>query len=339
MKKFLEIIKTKAKENPKRILFPETFDERTLRAVIKILEEQTAIPILFGTKEALGPALRNLGYKDDLDKFIFIDTKDKNRLERYAEALYELRKAKGLTKDQARALLDNINYLGVMVVQMEDADGLITGANSPTSETLKPALQIIKTKEAFHKVSGFFFMILEERLLMFADCAVNIEPNSKELAEIAIDTAENAKRFGIEPRIAMLSFSTAGSAKHPNADRVREATKMVQHYRPDLICDGEMQVDAALVPEVCARKYPNAVIKGNANVLIFPNLEAANISYKLVERLAKAEALGPILQGLRKPVNDLSRGCSVEDISDLAAITCVEAQGITLQTKDIISLK
>ncbi|MEK7529289.1 MAG: phosphate acyltransferase, partial [Patescibacteria group bacterium] len=164
------------------------------------------------------------------------------------------------------------------------------------------------------------------RLLLFADCAINVEPNSRELADIAIDTAETAKRFGIVPRVAMLSFSTAGSSRHPNADKVREAAQMVQHYKPELVCDGEMQVDAALVTEICKRKNPNAKVCGDANVLIFPNLDAANIAYKLVERLAKAHAVGPILQGLQKPVNDLSRGCSVEDIVNLAAITTLEVK-------------
>jgi len=178
-------------------------------------------------------------------------------------------------------------------------------------------------------------MILESRLLLFADCAVNIEPNSHELADLAIDTAETARRFGIEPRIAMLSFSTNGSAKHPNVARVKEATQMVNHLRPDLICEGEMQVDAALVPEVCAQKFPKSRVPGNANVLIFPNLEAANIAYKLVERFGKAHAIGPILQGLQKPINDLSRGCTVEDIVTLAAFTSVEAAEKAIDTKEI----
>lgn len=337
---FLELIKTKARKNPKRILFPETFDERTLRAVCKILEEGTAYPLLLGKQEKFILEFEKLGCKADCEKLTFIDPLDSQLLEKYTDALYELRKQKGLTKDEARKLLNDFNYFSVMVVQMGDADGLISGANSPTSATLRPALQIIKTKEKFHKVSGFFFMVLENRLLLFADCAVNIAPNSYELADIAIDSAETANRFGIEPRIAMLSFSTAGSAKHPRVDVVREATAMVNHRRPDLICDGEMQVDAALVPEVCARKYPNSKIKGDANILIFPNLDAANISYKLVERLGHAHAIGPILQGLRKPVNDLSRGCSIQDIVDLAAITTIEAREEKLEIpKDLQSIK
>lgn len=314
--KFLDLVREKAREHPARIVFPETFDERTLEAIKKIEKEKTAIPVLI----------------DDM-------MKDETLRERYAQALFELRKEKGLGVEEARKLMTDYNYFGVMVVKTGDADGLISGANSPSHETLRPALQIISTKEKFHKVSGFFFMVLENRLLLFADCMVNIEPNSRELAEIAIDTAETAKRFGIEPRIAMLSFSTAGSAKHPSVDRVIEATKMVNHFRPDLVCEGEMQVDAALVKEVCKRKFPNARVCGDANVLIFPDLDSANISYKLVERLAKAQAIGPILQGLQKPVNDLSRGCSVDDIVQLAAITSVEAQEMVMEMKGITELK
>lgn len=313
---FLELIRERAKEHPARIVFPETFDERTQKAIEIIRREGTATPII-------------------VDEMM----KDEKLCERYAQALFELRKEKGLSLDEARKLMTDYNYFGVMVVKMDEADGLISGANSPSHDTLRPALQIIKTKEKFHKVSGFFFMILENRLLLFADCMVNIEPNSHELMEIAIDTAETAKRFGIEPRIAMLSFSTNGSAKHPAVDRVREATQMIRYHRPDLVCEGEMQVDAALVPEVCARKFPNSQVPGNANVLIFPDLDSANISYKLVERLGHAQAIGPILQGLQKPVNDLSRGCSVDDIVQLAAITSVEAQETPILTQKITKLK
>ncbi len=313
---FLELVRERAKEHPARIVFPETFDERTQKAIEIIRREGTAVPIL-------------------IDEMM----KDEKQRERYAQALSELRKEKGMTMDEARKLMNDYNYFGVMVVKMDEADGLISGANSPSHDTLRPALQIIKTKEKFHKVSGFFFMILENRLLLFADCMVNIEPNSHELMEIAIDTAETAKRFGIEPRIAMLSFSTNGSAKHPAADLVREATQMIHYRRPDLVCEGEMQVDAALVPEICAKKFPNSKVPGNANVLIFPDLNSANIAYKLVERLGHAQAIGPILQGLQKPVNDLSRGCSVDDIVQLAAITSVEAQETPIEMKDITKLK
>lgn len=337
--KFLQLIRERARQKPARIVFPEMFDERMLRAVAQIAKEKTAHPVLIGNPVKLAADFEKLGLSKDLSPYTAIDmSNDKKRQERYAQDFFEQRKEKGVTLEQAQKLMTDLNYFGVMVVKMNDADGLISGANAASSDTLRPALQIIRTKEKFHKVSGFFFMVLENRLLLFADCMVNIEPNSRELAEIAIDTAETAKRFSIEPKIAMLSFSTNGSAKHPNADRVREATQMVNEFRPDLLCEGEMQVDAALVPDVCARKFPTSKIAGRANILIFPNLEAANISYKLVERLAHASAIGPILQGMQKPINDLSRGCSVEDIVNLAAITSVEAQEAEFQAHEIAAI-
>ncbi len=330
---FLNIIKAKAKNLQKRIVFPESFDDRTLKAVEVILNEQTARPILLGKAEIIKAQASNLGLNIDWSKVEFIDREDPRYLEKYTEELVNARKDKGLTKDQALELLKNHDYFGVMAVQMDDADGMISGAVGTTADTVRPALQIIKTKEKFHKVSGIFFMVLENRLLLFADCAVNIEPNSHELADIALDTAETALRFGIEPKIAMLSFSTNGSAKHPQADKVKEATQMVKYRRPNLIVEGEMQVDAALVPEVCAKKFPKSLVKGDANILIFPDLQAGNIAYKLVERLAGAKAIGPILQGLKKPVNDLSRGCSFHDIADLAAFTACEAQEVNYEIK------
>jgi len=324
---FLSIIKEKASKIGKRIIYPEAFDERTLRAVEAILKEKTAKPILLGKKDEIVKHAEELKLQIDWTKVEIIDPKDPAYIKRYAAALCEIRKDKGMTPEEAEKLVNDFNYFGVMAVQTGDADGLISGANSSTGDTVRPALQIIGTHERFHKVSGIFFMIMENRLLLFADCAINVDPNSHELAEIAIDTAETAKRFGIDPKIAMLSFSTNGSAKHPFTDKVREATQMVRYKRPELICDGEMQVDAALIPDIAARKFPKSLIKGNANVLIFPDLQSGNISYKLVERLARAKAIGPILQGLNKPVNDLSRGCSWQDIVDLTAITACECEG------------
>lgn len=336
--KFLELVKEKARAKPARIVFPETFDQRTLRAIAKIVEEKTAKPVLIGDPEKLKQDFNALGLSSAFPSCNIINMTDPSVSDAYAKELFNLRKEKGLTLDQAKTLIKNINYFGVMVVQLGEAEGLISGANCPTADTLRPALQIISAKEKFHKVSGFFFMVMEQRLMLFADCAVNIAPDAHELAEIAIDTAETAKRFGIEPRIAMLSFSTNASTRHPNSDRVREAAKMVNHFRPDLVCEGEMQVDAALVPEICAKKFPGSRVAGNANILIFPNLDAANIAYKLVQRLGHAEAIGPILQGLQKPINDLSRGCSVDDIVNLAAITSVEAEEAEVKTKKISGL-
>lgn len=322
----IQDIKQRAKSLNKKILFPESFDDRTLKAIEIIVKEQTVQPVLLGKETVIKDQAAKLGLQIDWSKVTFIDQTDAALQEKYAAALFELRKNKGMTLDEAKKLMLDINYFSVMVVEMGEVDGLVSGATSSTGSTVRPALQIIKTKEKFHKVSGIFFMVMESRLLLFADCAVNIDPNSHDLADIAIDTAETAKRFGIEPRVAMLSFSTNGSAKHPMVDKVREAIQLIHDRRPDLIIDGEMQVDAALVPEIAARKYPNSKIKGDANILIFPDLQAGNIAYKLVERLAKAKAIGPILQGLKKPVNDLSRGCSAEDIADLAAFTACEAQ-------------
>lgn len=327
MKPFLERIKAKAKEAPKTLVFAEGFDERVLEALPEILEENTAKPIVLGDPKQLHQKAKDLCFKVDWDRFPVIDTKTDPRVEEFAEEYCEIRD-RAITQEKAiEAMKKDFNLFGTMLVHRGVADGMISGATCSTAATIRPALQIIKTKERFHKVSGFFFMVWDERVLLFADCAVIPEPNSYELAGIAIDSAETAKRFGINPKIAMLSFSTNGSADHPNADKVREATKMVRHQRPDLVVEGEMQVDAALVPDICRKKFPAAVSFGDYNVLIFPSLEAGNIAYKLVERLAGAEALGPIYQGLNKPVNDLSRGCSSQDIIDLAAITTVEAQG------------
>lgn len=308
-------------------MFAEGFDERVLEALPEILEEKTAKPIVLGNPKELRQKAKDLCFKIDWDQLSVIDQKAAPQAEEFAEEYCEIRE-RAVTPEKALEMMKaDFNLFGTMLVHRGMADGMISGATCSTASTIRPALQIIKTKKRFHKVSGFFFMVWEERVLLFADCAVIPEPNSYELAGIAIDSAETAKRFGIEPKIAMLSFSTNGSADHPNAAKVKEATKMVRHQRPDLIVEGEMQVDAALVPDVCRKKFPDAVSFGDYNVLIFPSLEAGNIAYKLVERLAGAEALGPIYQGLNKPVNDLSRGCSSQDIIDLAAITTVEAQG------------
>lgn len=327
MKPFLQGVKEKAQKNPKRIVLPEGFDERVLQAIPQILSEGTAFPIVLGDKKTLEKQAHDLNLKIDWNRLTVIDPQKDPHLSDYAKQYHAIRNGALSESEALEEMRTNIHVFGTMMVENGDADGMVGGATVSTAESVRPAIQIIKTKEKFHKVSGFFFMILEERILLFADCAIIIEPNSHELADIAIDTAETAARFGLEPRIAMLSFSTAGSGKHPLVDKVREATKMAQHQRPDLIIEGEMQVDAALVPDICRRKFPNAKSCGNFNILIFPDLQSGNIAYKLVQRLAGAQAIGPILQGLRKPINDLSRGCSAEDIADLVAFTTIEAQG------------
>lgn len=305
MRHFLQKIKEKAAENPKRIVFPEGEDPRILTATVTILEEATAHPILLGDPEKLRHIAKDLCLPVDWNRV------------------------------SVKSPEGDPNTFGVRMVHEGDADGMISGATCSTADTIRPALKIIGTKEKFHKVSGFFFMILGEKILLFADCAVIIEPDAHDLAAIAMDTAETARRFGIEPRIAMLSFSTNGSADHPEVDKVRQATKMVKAERPDLIIEGEIQVDAALVPDICLRKFPGCRAPGDFNVLIFPNLASGNIAYKLVERLARAHAIGPIFQGLKKPVNDLSRGCSPQDVVDLAAITTVEAQNLDVMPAPI----
>ncbi|KKR24111.1 MAG: phosphotransacetylase, phosphate acetyltransferase [Candidatus Peregrinibacteria bacterium GW2011_GWE2_39_6] len=294
-----------------------------------MLHEKTAIPVILGDKEDLMKQAKEAGHTIEWNRLEVINPHTDSRLKAYAKTYFEMRKGAITEKAALEEMENNINTFGTMLVEMGEVDGMISGTTFPTSDTVRPALRIIKTKEKFHKVSGFFFMILEKRILLFADCAILEDPNSNELADIAIDTAETARRFGIEPRVAMLSFSTAGSGgSHPFVKKVQEATKMVKYKRPDLIVEGEMQVDAALIPAVCRRKFPQIKTPGDFNVLIFPDLQSGNISYKLVQRLAGADAIGPILQGLNKPVNDLSRGCSAEDIANLAAFTTIEAQGV-----------
>lgn len=325
-KELLRFVKKIAKKLQKKIIFPESLEERTLRALEVILREKTAFPLLIGNKGEIQKKSKKLGLKLNFSKIEFLDDGDKNLRKKCAEALFNLRKDKGLSRHEANNLLKDSNYFGVMAVQLGYADGMVSGSVGTTEQTIRPALQIIKTKEKFHKVSGVFFMLMKKRLLLFADCAVNIEPNSHDLADIAIDTAETAKRFGINPKIAILSFSTMSTGKHPLTLKVREAVQIVKDRRPELLIEGEMQVDTAINPYVAQIKCPKSEIKGRANVLIFPDLQSGNIAYKLVERLAGAEAVGPILQGLQKPINDLSRGCSYHDIADLAAFTACEAE-------------
>jgi len=335
MKDFIANIKDMARANPKRIVFPESEEERTLRAIEAVIHEGTAKPILIGNPGQLWKRINELRVKINLEDVQVVDHLcDANRayFEKYANEFYNIRKEKGLTIEKARTLLKEPIYYGTMMVHMEDADGLISGAIHSTGHTVLPALQIIKTREKFHKVSGVFFIRFKDEIMLFSDAAVTIEPDAKDLAEIAIDTARTAIRFGIEPKVAMLSFSTKGSADHPLVKKIIEATEIAKDKAktllPEAIIDGEMQLDAAVEPWVAKIKCPNAKIQGDANVLIFPDLQAANIGYKLATFFGHAEAIGPILQGLRKPVNDLSRGCTVQDIVDITAMTVIEAQHI-----------
>ncbi len=326
MKNLLQQIIKKAQSNPKRIVFPETYDDRILYACSIIARKKIAMPILLGDEKKILSRMKTLGLS--AKGTVIINHIKSEKQKYYAEKFYQIRKHKGMTLGEATKIMLRDEYFGTMMVHLGDADGLIAGAVHTTAETVRPALQIIKTKEKYHRVSGLFIMKLHDEFYLFADCSININPNSEELAQIGIDSMKTAKNFGIKPRVAFLSFSTHGSAKHENIDKVRKAAEIMSKKYPKAIVDGELQVDAAIVPFVAKIKCPQSKLKGRANVLIFPNVEAGNIAYKLVERLAKAQAVGPILQGLRKPVNDLSRGCSVEDIVNVAAITVVEAQNV-----------
>ena len=328
----VEQIIARAKANKQRIVLPEALEERTLTAADKVLADDIANLILLGNIDKIHALADKLGLKN-IDKATLIDPENSDKAEEYAVALAELRKKKGMTIEQARELVKDPLYYGCMIIKMGDADGQISGALSTTGETLRPALQIIKCAPGISCVSGAMLLITdkpeygENGVLVVGDVAVTPMPDASQLAQIAVCTAQTAKSVAgfADPRVAMLSFSTKGSAKHEVVDKVVEATKIAKELAPDLKVDGELQADAALVPAVGEKKAPGSSIAGHANTLVFPCLEVGNISYKLVQRLAGAEALGPILQGIARPVNDLSRGCSVDDIYKLVAITACQA--------------
>lgn len=328
----LEKIIERAKSNKQRIVLPEATEERTLRAADWVLADDIADIILIGNVDAIHEHAREWGLKN-IGKAIIIDPETSEKAEEYAQKLAELRKKKGMTIEQARETIKNPLYYGCMIIKSGDADGQISGALSTTAETLRPALQIIKCEPGISCVSGAMLLVTdkpeygENGVLVVADVAVTPVPDASQLAQIAECTAETARSVAgfSEPRIAMLSFSTKGSASHEVVDKVVEATRLAKQLDPTLEIDGELQADAALVEAVGHKKCPDSHIAGRANVLVFPNLEVGNIAYKLVQRLGGAEALGPILQGIAHPVNDLSRGCSVEDIYKMVAITACQA--------------
>lgn len=329
---FIDLMKEKARSNKKTIVLPEAEDKRTLVAVEKIVEEGTANLILLGNAEKIAADAKEFGA--NIEGAAIVDPANDVNFNKYAETLYELRKSKGMTLEKAQETItkDLIAY-GIMMVKLGDADGLVAGACHSTADTLRPALQILKTAPGTELVSGFFIMDVpncefgENGTFLFADCGLNQDPNAAELAAIANSSAASFKALtGHEAKIAMLSHSTMGSAKHALVDKVAEATKIAKEKYPNIKVDGELQLDAAIVPSVAASKAKGSEVAGQANCLIFPNLDAGNIGYKLVQRLAKAEAYGPMLQGIAKPVNDLSRGCSAEDIVGVVAITAVQAQ-------------
>ncbi|MCI9485731.1 MAG: phosphate acetyltransferase [Lachnospiraceae bacterium] len=327
---FIDTIKAKAKSDKKTIVLPESMDRRTFEAAAQILAEDFANLIIIGTPEEVAENSKGL----DISGATIIDPHTYEKTQEYIDLFVELRKAKGMTPEKAKeTIFNDYCYYGCLMIKAGHADGLVSGACHSTANTLRPCLQIVKTKPGTKLVSAFFLMVVpdcemgEEGTFVFSDCGLNQNPSPEELAAIAGSSAESFKLLvGKEPRVAMLSHSTKGSAKHADVDKVVEATKLAKEAYPDLKLDGEMQLDAAIVPSVGASKAPGSEVAGQANVLIFPDLDAGNIGYKLVQRLAKAEAYGPMTQGIAAPVNDLSRGCSASDIVGVVAITAVQAQ-------------
>lgn len=327
---FIDVIKERARADKKVIVLPETEDRRTYEAAAQIIKEGIADIILVGTEEAVKKGGEGL----DLTGVKVVDPAKDPKAPEYIDKLVELRSKKGMTKEQATEILMNqYLYYGVMMVKMGDADGMVSGACHSTADTLRPCLQILKTKPGTKLVSAFFLMVVPDceyganGTFIFADSGLEQNPDPEKLAAIAASSAESFELLVQKPaKVAMLSHSTMGSAKHADVDKVVEATRIVKEQHPELMVDGEMQLDAAIVPSVGKSKAPNSPVAGEANVLVFPDLDAGNIGYKLVQRLAKAEAYGPVTQGIAKPVNDLSRGCSAEDIVGVVAITAVQAQ-------------
>ncbi len=328
----IDKIIARAKSNKQRIVLPEATEERTLTAADQALADDLAELVLLGNIDEIHALADKLGLKN-IDKATLIDPATSEKREEYAQLLFELRKKKGMTLEQAREKVLDPLYFGCLIIKSGDADGQISGALSTTGETLRPALQIIKCSPGITCVSGAMLMITqtpqygEDGVLVVGDVAVTPMPDAGQLAQIAVCTAQTARSVAgfADPRVAMLSFSTKGSAKHEVVDKVIEATALAKELDPSLKIDGELQADAALVPGVGKKKAPGSEIAGNANVLVFPNLEVGNIGYKLVQRLGNADAIGPILQGIARPVNDLSRGCSVDDIYKMVAITACQA--------------
>src|SRR5699024_5430960 len=314
----------KVKGSGKSIVFPEALDERVLTAASQLAVEGILTPILIGDIKEIEERADELDI--DVSSCKVIDPKNYTNIDSMAEKFVEHKKEIA-TKEQAEELLLSGNYFGTMLVYMNEADGLVSGAVHSTADTVRPALQIIKTKEGVRKTSGAFVMVREDERYVFADCAINISLEAEDLAEIASESAKTAELFDIDPRVAMLSFSTKGSAKSDDTEKVVKALELAKEKDSSLVIDGEFQFDAAFVPSVAEKKAPDSVLKGNATVFVFPSLEAGNIGYKIAQRLGGFEAVGPILQGLNKPVNDLSRGCNTDDVFKLALITAAQSEG------------
>lgn len=314
----------RARSNKKRIVLPESSDERILRATEILLRREVVDIILLGKKEDINHKSTTLGL--DVSKAQVIDPAESSLMEEFTQAFYELRKAKGLSYDAAQDAMMHASYFATMMVHLGYADGMVSGAIHTTQDTIRPALQIIKTKPNISIVSSLFFMCLDTKVLVYGDCAVNQDPNAKEMAQIAISSSDTAKMFGIEAKVAMLSYSTGSSGKGEEVEKVREATKIVKEQRPDILVEGPIQYDAAIDPQVAKSKLPDSKVAGEATIFIFPDLNTGNNTYKAVQRSSNAVAIGPVLQGLKKPVNDLSRGCLVADIVNTVAITVIQAQ-------------
>lgn len=326
---FIKAIIQKAQSDKKTIVLPESYEPRTIEACARILEQGIANVVMIGDKQKISA----VSPQWDISGAIFVDPATSPQYEKYVTAFYEMRKAKGVTMEQARTTMLNPMYYGVMMVKQNEADGMVSGAINSTANTLRPALQILKTAPGTKLVSSFFIMVVPDceygadGTFLFSDCGLVENPTADELSEIAISSAQSFNQLtGVAPNVAMLSYSTYGSAKSELTEKVIEATRLVREKAPSLNVDGELQLDAAIDDEVAKRKAPGSTVAGKANVLVFPNLDAGNIGYKLVQRLAKANAYGPVTQGIARPVNDLSRGCSADDIIGVVAITAVQAQ-------------
>lgn len=315
-------LKSKIRVEKPEIVFPEGDDTRILRAAVRLEQDGDLKPIVLGSKEKLAEIAKEECI--DISNLEIIDPLNYDDIDNMVSAFVERRKGKA-TKEKAREILKDHNYFGTMLVYLNKAKGLVSGAAHTTADTVRPALQIIKTKPEYSRCSGAFLMLRDEEKYLMADCAINIDLDAEGLAEVAVVSNETAKSFGIDPKIAMLSFSTKGSASHERVDMVAEATRLAHEKNPDMAVDGELQFDAAFVPEVAKKKAPDSDVAGHANVFVFPNIEAGNIGYKLAQRYGGFEAIGPILQGLNAPVNDLSRGCVEDEVYSLAIITAAQA--------------